>query len=236
MTILASDPFTGTGALGGNWAQSDNDGDTMDRSSDQVVSSRTNSDAGARYTAISWPNDQYSIVIFGPTSADGVGAGYGPTVRDHTVGTTRDFYRVVGNASGFAFGEFTGGTFTSITSGAGTTFTAGDSLELRFNGTSYSARKNGAAPFISGTHSAHSAGSAGVTHSSTTTLGNGLASWEGGDLQEGPGVNAPTTRASARRPEDDDEDERQFNEVDIRNWWRSALNWRRSRSGLLVPA
>jgi len=37
------------------------------------------------------------------------------------------------------------------------------------------------------------------------------------------GDNAPTARSRARRPEDDDEDERQFNEVDIRYWWREAL-------------
>ena len=36
-----------------------------------------------------------------------------------------------------------------------------------------------------------------------------------------PGL--PEQRSRARRPEDDDEDERQFNEVDIRYWWREAL-------------
>jgi len=59
----------------------------------------------------------------------------------------------------------------------------------------------------------------GTTRGATTD--GDIGAWE--FVPPPPGVNVPTLRSRARRPEDDDEDERQFNEVDIRYWWREAL-------------
>jgi len=189
MAILATDNFTRADAadLGTNWDECTGESgpDGLDIASNRAVASDVTRDSSETNNTVSWPDDQYGQVTFGTTSSDGVGAGFGPTCRAAT-GATRTYYRVVGNGSGYELGRKVAGTFTSLSSGAGTTFTSGDTLYLSImtNGANadWVLKKNGST-FASGTDTSPIAsGRAGVGHSSTSTSGNGLSAWEGGNL------------------------------------------------------
>lgn len=89
---MATDAFTGTGALSANWTQQY--GSTpISRSSDVAVSGAS-LPAAAFYSGATWANDQTSECIR-PTIA----AYAGPTVRASSSGATVNHYRVQGNGS-----------------------------------------------------------------------------------------------------------------------------------------
>jgi hypothetical protein len=143
-------------------------------------------DSSETFNATAAPNDGYSQVTYGATTAAGAGAGMGPTYRAAT-GATKTYYRAIGNASGWEMGKKVAGTFTSLGTGTGTTFTAGDTLRLTLSGTGWSLSKNGAADFASGTDSSISSGRAGIAYSSTDG-GTTVTAWEMGDTGGGGAV------------------------------------------------
>jgi hypothetical protein len=186
VSILATDDFAGTGALSASWSANDNNSTTMSRSSGQAISDDATNDAAYRWSAIAWPADQYSQVILGPATA-GLGSGYGVCVRMDTAGTLSDathdtFYRLVGSAGGYERIKLVGAAGTSLESSAGTTFTSGDTLYMGIVGTQATFKKNGVAFGSPASDSAIASGASGIGHSSTSNVGDGIASWEGGDF------------------------------------------------------
>jgi hypothetical protein len=186
MSILATDDFALTGALSANWTGNDNNSTTMSRSSGQAISDDATSDAAYRYSGLSWPNDQYSQVIFGPATA-GLGSGYGASVRMDTAGTISSalhdtHYRLIGSSGGYERVKLVGAAGTSLESSSATTFTSGDTLYHQIVGTQATFKKNGTTFGTPATDSAISSGASGIGHSSTSNSGDGIASWEGGDF------------------------------------------------------
>ena len=191
MSILASDNFTRANAsdLGTNWdectGETESGGFNID--ANLALPALLNSDSSETNNSVSWPNDQYSQVTFSITTAEGAGAGSGPTCRAAT-GATKTYYRLVGNASGYEFGRKVAGAYTALSSGTGTTFTSGDTLylEVKTNGANadWICKKNGTS-FDSGTDTSPIAsGRAGIGFSSISTTAS-LSAWEGGDFAAG---------------------------------------------------
>lgn len=154
----------------------------------------TGSDVLERNATVTWPLGHYSEVLFGPVSADGVGAGYGPACCIDTGGADTGI-RCVGNGSGYEVARFNASAFTSLGSGSGTTFAIGDRLRLIYNlnGVSgaWALYKNfPSVAFASGTDgSPLSTGAAGLAYSSVATATNSINSWEAGDSNTGVGMN-----------------------------------------------
>lgn len=184
--LLASDNFTradSTG-LGVNWDANTADPGTggFNILSNTAIVANNGLDCSETYNAVSSPNDQYSECTFGPTTADGLGAGSGVVCRSSVA--ARTYYRVVGCGSGYELGRNVAGTFTSLSSGAGTTFATGDKLRLRVKTNGANADwfllKNGVL-FASGTDTSPIAsGRFGIGYSSVAPNSDQLAAWEGG--------------------------------------------------------
>lgn len=197
MSVLASDAFSGTGALSASWTNSGTG--TAFTQGSGVVKSGGGSDEYAAYTGTSWPNDQWSEITLGtPTTTAGVGAGNGPMVRQHTTIGTKTHYRFIGSGSGFELAKSVAGAFTSFASGSGTTFAVGDRAYLEVQGTSVVGKKNttngaGGTTVASQTDSSVASGNAGIFYSSSDADAS-IDSWQGGDFGGGgAAVLAPST-------------------------------------------
>jgi hypothetical protein len=187
MTELASDDFdrADNASLGGNWSPNIT-GRQFLIVSNAAKPTATAQDVAESYTAVSFPNDQYSEVVLGAVEpAGGVDEGCGVICRATSPSTSFTGYRLVGNGSGFGVLRFNSGVSTSLQTGSGTTFAAGDTLrlEVRTNGANcdWSAWKNGV-QFTSGTDTSPlTSGRAGIAYSSSDTAAT-IASWAGGDF------------------------------------------------------
>jgi hypothetical protein len=194
MAILASDTFDRADTavdqsehLGANWLTNTagkffkiltNEANPIDHANDLAE----------RYSAITWPNDQYSKVTMALVSIAGLGTGCGPCVRMSTSGTTQTYYLLACSTAGWQLQRFKAGVFTSIASSSTTTFANGDIVELQVTGggstVTFVKKKNGTI-FESGTTDASSpilTGAAGIGHSSSTGSDKAVTSWEGGSL------------------------------------------------------
>jgi hypothetical protein len=207
MSVLASDTFVraNNADLGTAWDECTGESSSggFDISANTAIPALTASDSSETNNSVSWPNDQYSQVTHSTTTANGVGAGSGPTCRAAT-GATRTYYRLVGNASGYEFGRKVAAAYTALSSGTGTTFTSGDTLylEVKTNGANadWICKKNGTS-FDSGTDTSPIAsGRAGIAFSSTSTAAS-LSAWEGGDFAAGgAAARVPQSRPFPYKP------------------------------------
>lgn len=180
MTILATDDFNRANdptGLGANWTNNDVGAFyTVTGSQAQVTSIVP---VLHRYTAISWPNDQYAKVTLTTLTAAS-DEGPGPACRLSAVEQTG--YIVQANTTEIKLYQVAQGSFTQLGSDAAAAAT-NDVLELICSGTSLSVKKNGAtiigpladSPGIA----AGSAGLWGFQASATVTVDN----FEGGDLE-----------------------------------------------------
>lgn len=190
MTILASDSMTYTNGLldsahtAGAWSITTNL-DVYNIASNIAVAGALANDSGAYYSGITWPNNQYAKCTLVATHADGAGVGYGVMVRLDTAGS--NYYRLVGNASGFELVKKVAGTTTSLASGTGTTFTAGDTIALQVSGTTLTTYKNGVQFGSPITDAAVATGNAGLGYSSTSSASDGVINFEGGDTMSSAG-------------------------------------------------
>jgi hypothetical protein len=128
VAILASDNFTraNNADLGTNW-DPENGGFAI--SSNTAVPTAAGLDSSESWTSGPVFDNQYSQVTLGPTSADGVDLGCGATCNA-AGGATLQFYRLVGNASGWGLLRFLSGGSTLLASGSNVTFASGDKLRL----------------------------------------------------------------------------------------------------------
>lgn len=183
MTLLASDNFrrTDTGDLGASWSPPW--GNAFSIVSDTAKATIPENNSGERYTAVTWPDDQYSEVVLGAVAATGVGFGAGPACRMAAASMT--LYWLTANADGWEVARHVSGVYTALDNDTSPTFAAGDvvRLEVRTNGANcdWVAKKNGV-QFASGTDTSPiTSGSAGIAHSSTDTTAT-INQWSGGNL------------------------------------------------------
>ena len=173
-TLVASDNFNRADESplsgGGNWATVTGF-NNFRIVSNQVTQVTEPSDTAARYSGVTWPDDQWSQV----TIADATLQNGGPAVRMNTSGTASSYVFVV-VASEYRIYRISSGSATSIASAAGT-FANGDVLYLEIQGTTLIAKKNGV-QVLTVTDATHSAGGAGIHGFSVSALDD----WSAGDF------------------------------------------------------
>lgn len=179
-TELAADTFDRANEqlnVSPNWTTSDTSFSVIGNAASTAGST---GDSQGEWTAIAWPNDQYSQVILDVTGAAGLGTGYGPSCRFATAAKTG--YRLIASGSGWELLRFNAGVSTNLGSSAGTTFAVGDTVYLSIVGAVWTVKKNGAT--VSGgtgtDGSPIASGNAGIVYSSTAAVADGIASWSGG--------------------------------------------------------
>jgi hypothetical protein len=182
MSILATDAFSGAGALGGTWVD-DGPGTAWSQSAG-VVKSGGSDDRYARNTTPTWPNDQWSESTIGTAGIAGVGLGNGANVRKASGST--DQYRFTASGAGWELMLVSGASSTSLASGSGTTWAAGDRVYLEAQGASIVGKKNttngaGGTTIATQSESTLAAGGAGIAYSSVDVNAT-IDSWQGGDF------------------------------------------------------
>jgi hypothetical protein len=187
MAILAADNFNranGIG-LGANWTQPAGTSNQFDISSNAAIPhSAASGDSYDAYTAITWPNDQWSQANLTVSGTAGGGNGIGLAVRlatgqktgyrtslDHATSSNVDLSKVVNNTS----------TDLGLTSLA--SWTDGDLWELDILGTTLTLFHSGATQATT-SDSAITSGNAGIFFSTSETSAS-LDNWAGGDFHAG---------------------------------------------------
>ena len=190
MTVLASDDFNraDNADLGTNWDAGVGETDVF-KILTNAAAFTSNFDVDETWNVLTPPNDQYATSTLKATAADGVGIGFGVTVRRSVA--ARTYYRLVGNASGYELGRRNAGTFTSMASGSGTTFAAADKITLEYFGSTPTLKKNGVAFGSPPTDSSIASGRFGVCYSSTAAANDAIDAWEGGDFSGGAPLLRP---------------------------------------------
>lgn len=193
MTILATDPFTGTGdsALSANWTSLTGGGQfTAPKLNGNEARNPVGNPGVAYYSGSlvgggSWPNDQYVEVVVGSVVSNTSDEGVGPAARVNFAGTTpTSLYFAQTNTSETKLYKWTtGGGYVQLGSN-GAACAAGDLLRLIPNGTSISVTKNGTTIIGPVTDSTIASGSAGIWCSDVGGPGT-INSFEGGNLTAG---------------------------------------------------
>lgn len=189
MAVLASDDFNraNSGSLGSNWTDRGFGFDIVSNVA-SVVASGDDLESywtGALVGGGSWPNDQYSQAAVTIASTGGGGQGVGMATRFTTAGT-RQMYRLVCDkaaSNNIELSSFVSGSYALVGQRT-STITNGDVLRLESQGTTQRIFKNGTQVGASITNSAVASGSAGLSHSSSTTSAS-VDNWSGGDFAAG---------------------------------------------------
>lgn len=185
MGALATDNFNrSNGGLGGNWSTITGAG-APQIDTNAVRTNAVGTDSVARYSATTFPNNQYSQVKV--TALDASATGSGAIVR--AASGTNDYYLVYaevlfGSTAQLTLRKFVGGSSTLIASST-ETFALNDTLYLEVSGTTLKVKVNGTTiSALTSTDSAHSSGWAGVVVfvDSGSTADAKLDDWEGGDF------------------------------------------------------
>lgn len=182
MTTLATDDFNrANGTLGANWTTVT--GFNAFQIASNVVTQVTEpGDTGARYNAVTFPNDQWSQV----TVDVSINSNGGPAVRMATDGSANYYVFVVAGGE-YRIYSISGGSGSLISNAAGS-FSNGDVAYLEIQGTTLIAKKNGV-QVLTITDATHSAGAAGIHAYSIGSLDD----WSAGDFAGGGGtINAAT--------------------------------------------
>lgn len=191
MSVLASDSFTGSDAnpIGGNWTTVTSEG-ALKRVSNTCAPASLSSDSGARNTAATWPNDQYSqckVTVSGTDAQSGIG----PACRIASAAET--LYRVVINSAGsnnVTLAKIVATAYTQIWTRTAS-FTNGDLVRLEAQGTTLRVFIAGTQVGTDTTDSSISSGAAGIGYSSASSSAS-VDDWEGGDFSGG-GTDATVT-------------------------------------------
>lgn len=185
MSVLATDNFNRAGpGLGANWTTVTGMGAPQIESSTTVRTNAVGTDSAARYSAITWPDDQYSQIKVVTTAS--TQRGVGVIVRCATGAAT--FYGVyaknLGATATVTLFESTAGTGVDLATTT-TTFSANDVLKLEAIGTALKVYRNGTIiSALSVTDASITSGQAGIlvfVDSGATTAAIG-DDWEGGDI------------------------------------------------------
>ena len=185
MSTLATDLFNGA-SLGANWTV-DTGGAWTESGGVIKETGLLSADSQIRYSAITWPNDQWSETTVGTAgTSGGAGVGYGPIVRKAS-GATVTLYRFIVSAQGWELGKDVAGVFTSFSSGTATTWAVGDTAYLEVQGSTLTAKKNtvngqGGTVIATQSDGTITTGWAGVMYSSNDVGIGTVDSWQAGDF------------------------------------------------------
>lgn len=185
-TQLASDSWPGAdnADIGANW-EGQTGNSTFQIVSTAVTPALLNTDAAENYTAITWPDDQWSearVTVTGTNS----GAGSGVGVRMSASAET--WYRIVVNKAGsnnIEIGKIVAGSFSSLAFRS-TTWVDGDRLRVSVTGSSTATIKIyqndvQVGADITDASSPITSGRAGISYSSSVTS-TSLDDWKGGSV------------------------------------------------------
>lgn len=186
MSILASDAFTRANAttLGANWTQAKGMSGSLGVESNaaDMGNAGAGNRAGSYYSAVAFPNDQYSqALISALCSSEG-----GITVRSITSGTQRNQYIAgvdpndFGGATTFRILKHVANVVTSLGTSA-TAAAAGQTWYLEAQGTSLVAKQNGTST-ITLTDASLTAGAAGLFAAHNVDNVALYDDWVGGDF------------------------------------------------------
>lgn len=182
MSVLATDTFTraNNASLGANW--------TEHATGYQILTNAARvddfaSDARATYSAITWPNDQYSqgVITTGETSSS-TDEGAGLCCR----GGSNFTYRVVvstGATGNIGLSKRSGGTYSLVWTRT-SSWSNGNTLYVEAQSNQIVVKNNGAAVGAATSDSTVTSGQPGLEYSSTEEVTglNGVTNWEGGDF------------------------------------------------------
>jgi hypothetical protein len=149
--------------------------------SNQVVPTNAVADGEAYYSAMIWPDDQYSKAKLYVTGTGGAAQGIGLLVRQSASAVTH--YRLVvdhASSGNVALGKHVAGTYTSLAT-VTQSWTDGAVWELRVTGTKLQIFLNGTQVGADVTDNSIASGSAGIVYSSTETSA-AIDDWEGGQV------------------------------------------------------
>jgi hypothetical protein len=182
MTIIASDPFTGTGnaPLSANWTAGSHTGFAPVLLNNEAYDNQPAVTADAYWSAAAWPNNGYSEVVLGTVISTVTDEGVGPSFRTQDPATSGKYLAQTNSHETRLYVTLTGSTFTQLGSD-GPAGAAGDRLRLICNGNQISVTLNGTVIIGPVTDTTLTSGNAGIW---TTQLGGPgtLASWEAGNL------------------------------------------------------
>lgn len=176
MSVLATDAFTGTGALSGNWTVLLG---SASRVTDQAV--LTDTGAGqiiASYTGITTPNNQYCQGVIGSIVDTVSDQGAGLILR---CSDSSNLYLLQGNTHETRIYKKVAGTFTQLGSD-GPAIAAGDVLYFEIQGTQLIAKKNTSTICGSPTDSALSSGNTGLWGAPASGITVAMDTFEVGDF------------------------------------------------------
>lgn len=179
MVALASDNFNRANqtGLGANWTQFTAQPQFNISSNTAVPADISTNDDFNFYSAVSFPNDQYSKMQ--ATVSDSTGFGPGNVVRcNNTSGG--NFYRYVTRHSGTnaIFDKQVNGTYTTVSNFTGPAWNDGDTWQVNVVGTTLTWLLNGVSQRTD-TDSAVTSGSPGISVSTAVTSAS-IDNWEGG--------------------------------------------------------
>lgn len=185
MALPASDNFDrANGALGANWSL--NSAVDVVVWSNRAACNTTSSNAAARWSADTFPDDQYSQADVYFDWLDGTGTvAAGVAVRCSTSGTTATYYRaIVGDDEVCYIDRVVTGTVTNLASVA---WGVGLTLRLEVEGTALRAYRDSTL-ILSTTDATIASGAAGVAFKTGTSgaLDNQVDNWAGGEIEPLP--------------------------------------------------
>jgi len=182
MSTLATDAFTRANAVLNTspWSAVSTQG-TMSISSNTAVPTDGTHDAAARYSNITWPNNQWAQANISPNSAGG-GSGYGILLRCSSSAIT--YYRCVCDkaaSNNMEIGYFSAGTFNSLAVRSITVVT-NSVLYVEIQGTQIVVKVDSTTvtPAIP-TNATIGSGQAGISYSSDES-GGSMDNFSGGDF------------------------------------------------------
>lgn len=188
MSILATDNFNraNENPLAGNWTTGPGEGNMRLVGNLAANFGDDGIDCAAYYSAITWPNDQYSKAKLATTGTAGSAAGPMLTVRQSNSADTH--YRLAVDHAGTNNVDLrrrVAGTTTPIATFT-QAWTDGDTWELRVQGTTLSVWLNGVQVGTNQTDANIASGYAGIAYSSLDANAT-IDDWEGGDFAGGGG-------------------------------------------------
>lgn len=197
MSVLGTDDFNRADSteMGADWTPISTEfGREMHIVSNAVKSAFISASSGECYVTAGVLDDAWAEVKLVSPGADGVGSGYGVTLRATAGGATRNGYRLVGNADGYELTRWDASSMTSLASGSGTTFANGDTIYCEMQGSTFVAKKGttqgagGTAFGTLGTDSTYADGYYGIGFGATAD-GPSLDDFAMGDFSGGANVN-----------------------------------------------
>lgn len=185
MSVLASDNFNRANETplsgSGSWTSVTGSPGTFDLVSNAATPHSFTPDAEMYYSAIGWPDDQFSRAKISVTGVVGGGSGMGLIIRAST--SARTLYRLImdhAGANNVDVAKLVAGAYTSIARFT-QVWSDGDTWEFRATGSILQVFLNNVQVGTDQIDAGITSGSAGIAYSSSESAGL-IDDWQGGDL------------------------------------------------------